>query len=346
MESTIPASKKRLVSVDQLRGYAIFGMLLVNAKGLFNIKFEQISHHQEFFTYADTIAPLFMFVVGIGMRLSWLRRSEQVGMAAARKSLFKRFGIIVLIAFVIYAGYLWDALMDIGLAGMSAVMLIDKKPRTRILAAFFMVAVYQALCMFTFYGPWIMREMKLGDENTPLLIKLIPLHGELFDVALNGGPFGPLSWCMMLLFGTVAYDWMASGNERKLVSACLGWGLGLCAAGYLLSMEWPGVKALWPISAYYMTAPFPLWASGLCFLQLLIFYLLCDKLHVQIPTFSDLGMNPLFFYIVQSLVLGVAEAFETPEPPFILGVCGFALFYALFAGAAYYMRRKNILIKI
>lgn len=346
MESTVPVTKKRLVSLDQLRGYAIFGMLLVNSKELFSLKHVQISHHREFFTYADTIAPLFVFVVGIGMRLSWLRRSEQVGVSGARVSMFKRFGLMTLIAFAIYTGWLWDALMDIGLAGMIAIPLIDKKPRTRILAAFGLVAFYQALCLFTFYGPWIMRELQLEENGMPLLIRLIPLHGELFKVAINGGPFGPLSWCMMLLFGTVVYDWIALGNERHLMSSCLGWGVGLCLAGYLLSMEWVGVKGAWPISAFYMTAPFPLWATGLCLLHLLFFYLLCDRLHVQIPTFAAVGMNPLFIYIVQGLVLDVAEGFEVPEVSVPLGIAGFVLFYGLFAGMAVYMQRKSIIIKI
>lgn len=336
----------RLVSIDQLRGYAIFGMLLVNAKGLFGLKYEQLSHHREIFTYADTIAPLFMFVVGIGMRLSWLRRASLDGASETRIAMVKRFGLMVLIAFAIYAGWLWDALMDIGLAGLLAVILIDKKPRVRILAAFAMVALYQLLFMFTVYGRWITREIRFDGDTMPLLVQLIPLRDALFGSALNGGPLGPLSWCMMLLFGTVAYDWMAAGNEKKFIGSCVGWGLGLCAAGYLLSMPWGEAKAAWPISAYYMSAPFPLWATGLCLLQLLAFYVLCDKLRIRIPSFSEVGMNPLFIYIVQTLFLDVAESFEPERLPLAVGICGFLAFYGIFAAMAYYMKHKNIIVKI
>jgi predicted acyltransferase len=69
---------KRIPALDQMRGYAIFGMLLVNAKGLFHLETAQLSHHRESFTYADTVAPLFMFVVGMGMPF-WLRRKVQDG---------------------------------------------------------------------------------------------------------------------------------------------------------------------------------------------------------------------------------------------------------------------------
>ncbi|MBI5092441.1 MAG: hypothetical protein HZB26_08350 [Candidatus Hydrogenedentes bacterium] len=363
--TTVSGPPKRIGSVDQLRGYAIFGMLLVNAKGLFlePVKstlegssargiFEaflyQISHHRATFTYADTIAPLFVFVVGMGMRLSWLRRSEGIGEWDSRKSLVKRYTLLVLIAFALYAGWLWDALMDIGLAGLLAVMLIDKRPRTRIVAAFVFVLAYQCIHMFTSYGVWSVEgKFSLADPKyVPLLVKLVPLSDELFKTSLNGGPLGPLSWVMMLLFGSYAYDVMRERNDRKLIVTCLGWGVGLCAVAYALHVEWPGVKAAWPFSARYMTAPFPLWSTGLCFFQLLAFHLICDKLHLRVPTFTSVGMNPLLIYIAQSLFLDVAESFAPERLSLIAGLFGFAIFWSVFAGAAYYMHRKRIYVKL
>ncbi len=342
----ITGQLNRIPALDQLRGYAVFGMLLVNATGLFHLETAQLSHHRERFTYADTIAPLFVFVVGMGLRLSWLRRSAQDGAGVARRALAKRFALLVLIAFAIYSGWLWDALMDIGLAGLLALPLIHKSVRVRIAAAFGMVALYQALCLFTVYGQWVTRAIEFGEDNTPLLVRLVPLNDALFGAALNGGPLGPLSWCMMLLFGTVAYDLLAAGNQRKFLTGCLGWGTALCAAGYLLHLEWPGVKAVWPFSAYYMTAPFPLWATGLCFFHLVGFYLLCDKLHLRIPTLTAVGMNPLFLYILQFLVLEVAESFRPEKLSLAAGIAGFAMFYGLFAGLAYYLYRRRIFIKL
>ena len=221
MSRTATEDPTRLLSIDQLRGYAIFGMILVNAKGMFGVKVNQLSHHQDSFTYADTIAPLFMFVVGISMRLSWLRRSKVAGAAATRSAMVKRFSILVLIAFAIYMGWLWDALMDIGLAGLLAVMFIDKSPAVRAAVGCCMALLYQALVSFTVYGPWIMRTGKLTDENMPYLFKWIPYQSTLFDVALNGGPFGPLSWCFILLLGTVAYDVLKSNDRRRIVTSCL-----------------------------------------------------------------------------------------------------------------------------
>ncbi|GMV99157.1 MAG: membrane protein [Candidatus Hydrogenedentota bacterium] len=362
---TAGTQPKRIVSVDQLRGYAIFGMLLVNASGLFfdpvtstlespgaqkfwDACLFQLSHHKTTFTYADTIAPLFVFVVGMGMRLSWLRRSESTGLWQGRKSLMKRYAIMVLIAFALYAGWLWDALMDIGLAGLLAVAFIDKKPRTRLIAAFALVALYQSIYTFTSYGTWVAHgKFSLDDADyVPFLVRLIPLNGELFGTSLNGGPLGPLSWVMMLLFGSYAYDLMSERNEKKLVLGCLTWGVALCAAGYALHVEWPGLKTEWPFSARYMNAPFPLWATGLCFLQLLAFYLICDKLNLRIPTFTSVGMNPLILYIAQSLFLDVAEGFAPEQWSLLAGIAGFAVFWGVIAGSAYFMHQRKIYIKI
>ena len=366
--SNVSASNKkpaRIVCMDQLRGYAIFGMLLVNAKDLFfepaksylegtGIQrfFEaflyQLSHHTTTFTYADTIAPLFVFVVGMGMRLSWLRRSERLDAREIRKSMFKRYSLLVLIAFAIYSGWFWDALMDIGLAGLLAVMLIDKRPRTRLLAAFAFVIAFQCIHTFTSYGTWSLHgQFSLEDPGyVPLLVQLVPLNEELFGSSLNGGLLGPMSWVMMLLFGSVAYDLLAERNNKKFVLSCLGWGVGLCAFAWVLHMEWPGAKEAWPFSVRYMTAPFPLWSTGLCFFQLLAFYLICDKLTLRIPTFTSVGMNPLILYIVQLLFVDVAEGFVPEQLSLAAGVVGFAVFWGVLSGAAYYMYRKKIYIKI
>jgi len=362
MSDTVSEAPKRIVSIDQLRAYAIFGMILVNAKGMFGVDVEQLSHHREYFTFADTIAPLFVFVVGISMRLSWLRRSQIDGVGATRKAMLKRFFTLVLISFAIYTTWLWDALMDIGLAGILAIMFIDKAPKIRVVVAAGMALLYQALVSFTIYGPWIMRQVELTGENMPYLYTWIPYQWALFDVKINGGPFGPLSWCFILLLGSVAYDVMQSKETKKIIGQCLAWGIGLCVAGWLVRMPWGDTKDLWPISAYYMTLPFPLWSTGLCFLSLLGFYVLCDLLNVTIPTFTSVGMNPLFIYIVQILVgetAGATALFtggftlilggmieSNPDLANPLGICGILFFYGLLALLAYVMHKKKIYIKI
>lgn len=358
-----PAEKsERLLSIDQLRGYAIFGMILVNAKGMFGVEIDQLGHHRDHFTYADTIAPLFMFVVGISMRLSWLRRSEVAGPGPTRMAMVKRFTTLVLIACTIYMGWLWDALMDIGLAGLLAVAVIGTPTFVRVLAACVVAGVYQLLVSFTVYGPWIMRTGELNAENIPYWYKWIPYQSTLFDVRINGGPFGPLSWCFILLMGTVAWDIMRTKDRSAITVWCLVLGVGLCGAGLAAKLPIDGVKDAWPISAYYMTLPFPLWSTGLCFLTLLVFYFLCDDLGISLPTLSVVSMNALFIYIVQcviseteaatdlisntwqKIVGSMVEADASLANP--LGVCGILAFYGMLVVLAWVLHRRRIYFKI
>ncbi len=339
--------KTRLASMDQVRGYAIFGMLLVDYFEAFKITTEQLHHHSDYMTFADTIAPLFLFVVGMGMRLSMTRRIEQSGLRQARREMLKRYALLVLIAFTLYTGYLWDALMNISLAGLIALWVVDKKPAVRLGVGLGMVAAYHAVFAFTSYGAWMLRTIKYEGDTMPLIWKLIPIGPELVDVPINGGPIGHWSWLFMLLCGTIAYDIMATKNARKIIVGCLAWGLALSTAGWALHLEWPGVKEMWPFSKNWMTSPFPLWSSGLSFFTLLAFYLLCDKLKIRLPHLTVLGMNPLAIYILQWCLMETSHRFIPKDATNWAAImAGFALFYAVCYGTAYYLYRKNIFIKL
>jgi predicted acyltransferase len=345
---TSPKPTQRIVSIDQLRGYAILGMLVVNYFGSFSLSWSQLHHHRDYMTYADTIAPLFVFVVGMAMRLSMVRRIDRVGLAEARRSALKRYALLVLIAFAIYAGYLWDALMNIGLAGLLAIPVIDRKPGVRIAMGLLLLAAYQAVFSMTSYGGWLLGTVVYEKEGVlPFIFKLIPLGPELVKSNINGGPIGHWSWCFMLLCGTIAYDLLATRNTARIMRGCLAWGAALCAAGLILRLEWPGIKAAWPFSQYWMTAPYALWASGLFFLTLLAFYALCDGLDIRIPHLTVLGQNPLFIYILQYLIMDSAERFLPEHTSFLPGVLvGFAVFYAACYGSACYLHQKGIIVKL
>lgn len=339
--------KMRIASIDQLRGFAIFGMLLVDYFGCFDHTWSQLHHHREGMTFADIIAPLFLFVVGMGMRLSTLKRLEHDSLPNVRKAILKRYALLTLIAFTLYTGYLWDALMNIGLAGLLAVFLVDKKPSVRITAGLLFLAAYQAVFSLTVYGGWLLRVVKFEDDTMPLLVKLFPFGPELMDCPINGGPLGFWSWALMLLCGTIAYDIMASKNTRTITAGCLAWGVALCVIGYALKIEWTGVKAAWPFSKYYVTAPYALWSSGLCFLILLAFYGVCDLLRVQIPHLTVFGTNPLVIYILQWCIMESACRFIPDETTNWMGIwLGFAVFYGICYGTAYYLHQKKIFVKL
>ncbi len=138
-----PKPAGRIASMDQLRGYAMFGMMVVNYLGYFKwsppVLDWLLKHHKEGFSYADTIAPLFVFVVGMGFRISLKRRIEKFGLWAARWRAAKRYLVLFLIGIAFYGPAWridwWDALTHIGLSGLLALPFIDKKVPVRVAAA-------------------------------------------------------------------------------------------------------------------------------------------------------------------------------------------------------------------
>ena len=319
----IPAPPKRIVSIDQFRGYAILGMVFVNYIDRFNITPWMLQHHREGMSFNDTIAPIFIFVVGMGFRLSMLRRVEKEGLGAARRATAKRYLSLAILGFAIYQGYLWDALSDIGLGGLLALMFMDKTPKVRIAVAALFLGLYQAAFSLTPYGQYVMSS------------------------SLNGGPLGPFSWGFILLMGSVAYDFMATSDSRKVAQAsCLLWGVGLSVLGWALKIEWPGVKAAWPFSQYWMTSPYPLYSTGLCFFTLLFFHYLCDVRRLRFPQLSTLGENPLVLYLAHLLLVEIV-ALVLPDSASLLAILiGFLCVYGACYALAFGLHHKHIIVKI
>jgi predicted acyltransferase len=312
----------RLLSIDQFRGYAILGMILVNFIGRFDVTPWILKHHKAGMSYNDTIAPVFIFVVGIGFMLSMSRRIQKDGLRAARRAAVKRYAILTFLGFIVYAGYFWDALSDIGLAGLLALPFIDKRPGGRLAAAMGYLAVYQALYSCLGYGGWVLAN------------------------SLNGGPLGPLSWAFILLFGTRAYDLLATRDARTITRGCLAWGIGLGLAGWALRLEWPGIKMEWPFTQYGMSAPYALYSTGLCFLTLLPFYYLCDIRGFQFPHLTVLGENPLILYLAHGVLVGAGHLCLRSNAPLPFILTGFLCIYGTCYGLARWLRRKHTIIKI
>lgn len=312
--------------MDQMRGYAIFGMILVNYLGNFHAMPEQFKHHSDSMSYADTIAPLFMFIVGMGFRLSFLRRAQALGLARARWEGFRRFFILTLVGIVFYgadySGSWWDALVDIGLAGVLAVPFIDRGPAIRVGAACVYLAVFQYFFTRTGYGEWTMSH------------------------APDGGPLGPLSWCFNFLLGTLAYDLLVTRHLGKIAFVSILWLVVLSAAGWALRAEWSGVKAFWPFSQRAMSSPYPLYSTGLCFLTFLFFYVFCDQLQFRFPFFTILGENALVIYMVQNVIIDSNFGYLTHESRPAFAVIGFfGIFFSCYA-VARRLHNDGILIKI
>ena len=320
----------RILSLDQYRGYTIFGMFLVNFLERFDKIPEFFKHHTEYITYADTIAPIFLFVAGVGFRLSFLRNRDKLGLRKALWIGLRRYMILTLIGIAYYDplnwhGW-WDALVDIGLSGILALPFMALGTRWRVGAACFYMVLYQGLFMFTPYGAWDMSS------------------------SFDGGPLGPLSWCFCLLFGTIIYDLVAAGDPKRIMFGCLAWGVGLCLAGWALHLGmravWPNEPSFWRFSQHSMTAPYPVLATGIAFLCFLPFYLLCDRGGIEIPTLTVVGANPLVMYMLHGMYTDIHGGLV----PFSSGVpAALAAFTGVYIGCwivARYLYNNRMIVKI
>lgn len=308
--------------MDQFRGFAILMMIFVNHVGDFDSMPWMLHHHREGMSINDIVAPIFLFVVGMGFRLSFVRRAKKDGLAHARWSTAGRYLFLTVLGAAIYHGYWWDALTDIGLGGLLALWFMERRPQVRVRAACAYLAIFQVIFSFTGYGAWVMEH------------------------SLNGGPLGPLSWAFPMLMGSLASDFVAGRNLRRITHSFVAWGLILSASGWLLRMRWPGLKAAWPFTAYGMSAPYPLFATGLCFFLLLGFVMLCDRFHLQVPHLSILGLNPLVLYIMQLVVIEVTHWVIPGNASIPMVLLTFIPIYLVHYLLAWFLHRKRIIIKI
>lgn len=316
----------RIPSIDQFRGYTIAGMILVNFLEEFPRAPEFFKHHPDWMSYADTIAPIFLFVAGMGFRLSMLRNRERKGLPAALLDGARRYAILTLIGILYYApldwSEWWDALVDIGLSGLLALPFLLRGTKTRVAAAFAYIGLYQWFFSCGGYGPWTMTH------------------------SFDGGPLGPLSWVFCLLLGTVAYDLVATRDTRRIVLGCLAWGIALSALGWAFRAEWNGLKPFWPFSQKAMTMPYPIYATGLSFLIYGVFYLLSDVWRIEIPTLTVVGANPLVMYILHGAYIGIHGTIVPRESHFLTALIAFAGLYLGCYVVARYLYRNKMFVKI
>lgn len=324
MEEESKVRRARIVSLDQFRGFAIFGMILVNYLGYFEKIPETMKHPHYGMTFANTIAPFFLIAVGMGFRMSIRNRIIKYGRKSSYLTAIKRYLILIIIGIVLYGPDpvcgMWDALVDIGFAGLLTLPFILSKKWIRIVLAFLYLIIYQCLFAFTGYGEWTMR------------------------YSIDGGPIGILSWASILFFGTVLMDDLEKLTGREFIKRSLIGGFILMIIGYILSLLNP--QELWQFSQRSMTMAYPLLAAGMSFIVFVFFYWLNDIKKLEIPHLTLLGMNPLILYILQNVLIAYHGEYLNKNSPVWLAICGFMVICFICYVVARYMHINKLVIKI
>ena len=198
--STEHAMRRRIVSLDQFRGYTVVGMLFVNFLGGYQVVPAVFKHHNTYCSYADTIMPQFFFAVGFAYRLTFLRRLATGGFVPAAAAVLRRNVGLILLGFVIYhldgGVKSWAELQKLGIHGF--------------LAQAFRRELFQTLVHIAITSIWILPVIAAGASTRILfMIASAGLHLWLssqfyFDWAwktpvIDGGQLGFLSWTIPTL---------------------------------------------------------------------------------------------------------------------------------------------------
>ncbi len=305
-------ARPRLKSLDQFRGWAVFTMVLVNVLGWFKIMPETFRHHDYGFSFADSVQPFFLFVVGIGLGLSF----KSYGAAFKRCAFLAVLGVIFWSALKLLLNQkgwasLWplrgDALTDIGLAGLVSLLVIKRSILTRFIFALSCAVLLQVIT----------------DLKYP------------FSEAL-----GFLGWSFPLLMGMILADCLRASKER-IPTVCLSWGLPLTIVGLILSSHWP-------FSQKFMTCSYSITSTGLGFLAFLAFHAVNDLWGKSLPHLSTLGKNALLVYLLHTILFRIVRVSDITNryANALVALTVFAVIYLVCYLSSLYLEKKNKFLKI
>jgi len=379
-------SPARLNSLDQFRGYTVLGMFVVNFVGGFAViaQFLPIlKHHNTYCSYADTIMPQFFFAVGFAYRLTFLRRLQREGNAAAYWHAVRRCIALLLIALVVHGvdgryetwvalrGGGWrgvlatafqrnyfQTLTHIAVASLWCLPVITARPIVRVAWAVFSAALFFALSSWWYYD-WVMKRP-----------------------GIDGGPFGFLTWTIPIIAGTLTYDAMApfiaqmsAGTGatttpiRAPVGRLLAWGIVLMVFAYGLSclnrvtppnrfdgvasafVEPPFVPPSRPVNIWTMSqragsVPYLTFGAGFSLAVYALFVLLCDAGPLQLGIFRTLGVNALAGYILHDLVNLAIEPLAPKDSPLWYVTFAMCVSIAICYAVLRYLEKNRIFLKL
>lgn len=338
--SSIPAKGSRIVSLDQFRGYTVAGMLFVNFLGNFHALPAVFKHHNSYCSYADTIMPQFFFAVGFAYRLTFLRRLQNSGFAAASAAVVRRGLGLILLGFVIYhvdgEAKTWAQLQELGFRGF--------------VTTAFQRNLFQTLVHIGLTSIWVLPVIAAGPAaRVGFLLFSALLHLGLsswfyFDwvwhrPGIDGGPLGFLTWTIPLLVGSLVYDAMAKARAGN-VARFVGWSVVLMALGYGLSCLDGGLAAppfvapsrsvtLWTMSQRSGSLSYLTFSAGFSLAIYALFVVACDVWGLQSKVFDVFGRNALAAYILHTIVAGAVKPYLPHDAPVWFVAVGFGVYFGI-----------------
>jgi predicted acyltransferase len=331
----IPAAlqTRRVMSVDALRGFSIFWIIgadgailalerMLRDKGpvlssVGTFLGTQMTHADwEGFRFYDFIFPLFIFVTGVSIVLALPRFVEREGTAKAHLHVLRRALVLYMLGVIYYGGvgHQWS---DVRLVGIlqriaicylfASILFLNLEWRGLVAALLALLVGYWALMTFV-PGPGVGTGSFEPDANLANWLDLHYLPGRLWDETRD--PEGLLSTlpaigtCVLgVLSGLLLKDERLTAAQRSLWLVTAG--VAMIAAGYLWSLQFPIIKAIW-------TSSLVLVAGGYSAILLAVSFQVIDVWGWKswATPFVWIGANAIMLYFINGLVGFVPFAFR------------------------------------
>jgi len=317
--SVLSPASPRLKSIDVFRGATIVAMILVNGQFSHDDSYRQLAHAAwNGWTFADTIFPCFLFIVGVSLTLSTESRvargedrSSLLAHALRRSLLIFACGVVIEYLRVPSRGFPFIGLQDhlqlsgvlqkIAVCYLSAFLIyLWAGLRGVIVGIIGLNLLYLGLLYF-----YPVRGCGAGSLavscNFPGYLDEIVLDGFRWNSAAfdPDGVGGILPAITSVLFGVLAGQLLlGKRGPRQRLLGLLGGGLVLIVAGELLATWVPINKQLW-------TTSFAVFTSGLAATALTCTIWLVDgrrPLRFWFRPLEIIGMNAIAAYLISRLL--------------------------------------------
>lgn len=358
-----PPIKKRLLSLDVLRGITVAGMILVNNAGG-KVSYAPLQHSVwNGLTLCDLVFPFFLFIMGISTYISLGKFHFKVSSQVVTKIL-KRTFLILCIGWAI--GW-FDHICEGDFLPFAHLRILGVLQR---IALCYCVVSFAALFMNHKFIPILISILLISytfilcmgngyacDESNLLSIIDRQLFGEAH--LYQKSPIDPegfvstLSAIAHTLIGFYCGKLMiqASQIEKKVLKLYLI-GFILMSIGFLLADALPLNKRIWSPSFVLVTC-----GLAAMLLATLMYYIDIRNKKQWCRFFVIFGVNPLFLYVlseVLAIVMGssgwkaaVYAAIHSSIPDAYLSSAIYALVFTLLLGCVGYpLYHKKIYIKL
>ncbi len=275
----------RLSAVDHCRGMIILGMVIFNYVGSYKLAPPPMRHAGDVgLTIADVGAPLFLFIMGMMYRVSFVSRWKRDGVSKATLHMARRYTILLMIGLVpsvilrlIFRHRLevgWGVIQTLGMAGLLALPTMRLKTIHRLVIGVALLVLYQLLLEYG-YG-----------------------FRTLVRFESHGGPVGSISWAGIVIVSSVLGDYLRGRTPVQILKTVALFAVSLIAAGLFM---WHVLG--WPVSKHQVSGSYSILTTGISAACFFMMVRVTDIRKWRWPFVAMLGRNPLVIFLLQLVLL-------------------------------------------